>query len=113
VGRVLILEPQSEIRQLVGRVAGRLGHEALTEPPAPLHGIDAIVLEPESLRGLTVAQELRERSPELPIICASIAAPSAKTRALGPVAYLLKPFTLQDLERALSSALPTQSGDSD
>lgn len=106
MGRILILEPQPEIRQLVGRVAGRLGHQPLTEIPTSLHGVDAVVLEPESLRGLAVAQELRDRSPGLPIICASIAPPSAKTRELGPLAYLLKPFTLQELEHALSSALP-------
>src|SRR5439155_21980715 len=38
VGRILILEPQPEIRQLVGRVAGRLGHQPLTEIPTSLHG---------------------------------------------------------------------------
>ena len=44
VGRILILEPQPEIRELVGHVARRLGHETVTEVPARLDSIDAVVI---------------------------------------------------------------------
>ena len=109
VGRVLILEPQPEIRDLVGLVAARLGHEVLTELPTPTRSLDVVVVESESFRGFLAAQVLRERFPDLPIICASIAPPSARTAELRPLAYLQKPFTLGELERALTRALPASS----
>jgi hypothetical protein len=109
VGHVLILEPQPEIRDLVGLVAARLGHEVLTEVPTPTRSLDVVVVEPESFRGFLAAQVLRERFPDLPIICASIAPPSARTAELRPLAYLQKPFTLGELERALTRALPVSS----
>ena len=109
VGRVLILEPQPEIRDLVGLVAARLGHEVLTELPTPTRSLDVVVVESESFRGFLAAQVLRERFPDLPIICASIAPPSARTAELRPLAYLQKPFTLGQLERELTRALPASS----
>jgi CheY-like chemotaxis protein len=105
VGRILILEPQPEIRELVRRVAARLGHETVLEIPSEQPEIDAVVVEPESYRALTVAQQLRESSQELPIICASIAPPNDRTRKLRPVAHLQKPFTLGELQRVLAAAV--------
>jgi hypothetical protein len=109
VGCLLILEPQPEIRDLIALVARRLGHEPLTEVTTPARDIDAVVLEPESFRALLAALKLRERSPELPIICASIAPPSAKTAGLSPLAYLQKPFALGELECASTRALPAST----
>jgi CheY-like chemotaxis protein len=106
---VLVLEPQPEIRDLVALVARRLGHDAITEVPPAAAEVDVVVVEPESFRGLLAAKVLRERFPELPIICASIAPPSGKTAELRPVAYLQKPFALGELERALTRALPASS----
>jgi hypothetical protein len=111
VGCVLVLEPQPEIRDLVGLVASRLGHEVLTEVPTPARSLDVVVVEPESFRGLLAAQLLRERFPDLPIICASIAPPSGKTAELRPLAYLQKPFTLGELKRELARAVPASSSD--
>jgi len=42
VGCVLVLEPQPEIRDLVGLVAGRLGHEVLIEIPTPARSLDVV-----------------------------------------------------------------------
>jgi hypothetical protein len=42
----------------------------------------------------------------LPIICTSVLPPSSASQALGPVAHLLKPFRLFELEAAISAALP-------
>lgn len=111
VGCILILEPQPEIRELVRRVAARLGHEAVTEVPLQQPEIDAVVVEPEGYRGLTLAQQLRDRSSDLPIICTSIAPPNDRTRDLHPVAHLQKPFTLEELQRVLSDAVPAASVD--
>jgi CheY-like chemotaxis protein len=105
VGRILILESQPEIRELVERVAERLGHEAVTDEPADGVRIDAVVLEPEGRQALELATRLRSREPNLPMICTSIAPPTPQTRALEPCAHLLKPYTLRDLSQALSSAV--------
>lgn len=109
VGAVLVLEPQPEIRELVGLVASRLGHEVLTEVPPPTRAVDLVVVEPEGFRSFLTAQVLRERFPKLPIICASIAPPSSKSAELRPVAYLQKPFTLGELKRELTRAMPASS----
>jgi CheY-like chemotaxis protein len=64
MARVLILEPDAEVRELIGRVVSRLGHEALApaRPPrrAPA-GIEAIILEPDWPAGLELARALRAR----------------------------------------------------
>jgi len=49
--------------------------------------------------------KLRRRLEGLPIICTSIEPPNNATKALGPVAYLLKPFRLGELETAIAAAL--------
>jgi two-component SAPR family response regulator len=109
VGCVLILEPDPEVRDLVALVANRVGLDAVSEVPTPSLSIDVVVLEPESFRGVLTAQVLRERFPKLPIICVSIAPPSPKTAELRPLEYLQKPFTLGELKRALTRAVPASS----
>lgn len=106
MGRILVLEPEPEIRELVERVAGRLGHEAVTEESLDGQRIDAIVVEPEGGRGLELARQLRTSAPDVPVICTSIAPPTPATRALEPRAHLIKPYALRDLSEALSSVLP-------
>jgi len=64
-----------------------------------------LILEPASADGLALAERLRRRLGELPIICTSIRPPSAVTETLRPAAYLVKPFRLAELEAALASAL--------
>ena len=109
VGRILILEPEPEIRELLMHVAARLGHDAVTNA-AELHGdIDAVVLEPQSSRGLARAEQIRRRFPDVPIVCTSILPPSRATRELRPVAHLVKPFALDELERVLARALDAAS----
>jgi CheY-like chemotaxis protein len=68
-----------------------------------------VVVEPEGYRAGTLAQELRDRSPDFPIICTSIAPPNDRTRELRPVAHLQKPFTLEELQRALGAAVQAPS----
>jgi hypothetical protein len=106
VGCVLVLEPDPEVRELVTLVAARLGLDAVVDVPTPSLGIDVVVVELESFRPFLAVQVLRRRFPELPIICASVAPPSDKTAELRPLAYLQKPFALEELKRALTRALP-------
>ena len=111
MGCVLVLEPDPEVRELIQLVATRVGLDAVTEVPTPSGSVDVVVLEPESFRGFLTAQVLRERFPSLPIICASIAPPGPRTAELRPLAYLQKPFALNDLQHALRRALPASSSD--
>ncbi len=64
-----------------------------------------MILEPVSADGLAAAAGLRRRLEDLPIICASIEPPSALTKALAPIAHLIKPFRLGELEAAIDAAL--------
>jgi hypothetical protein len=104
VGRILILEPEPELRDLFARVARRLGHESVTD--AASESVDAVLVEPENARTYAAARQLHERFPDVPVICASIAMASGDVRReLEPRRYLLKPFAVTELERALSEAL--------
>jgi hypothetical protein len=42
---------------------------------------------------------------DTPIVCASIELPDAGSRRLAPIAYLVKPFALPDLQHAIARAL--------
>ena len=65
-----------------------------------------MLLEPTSHPGLRQAWSLRERFPQLPILCVSIEAPTEESRPLHPVAHVMKPFRRSQLEQALDLALP-------
>jgi CheY-like chemotaxis protein len=106
MARILISEPHPDLRVLLEAVVRRAGHEPvghgeLTSDDAPA----VMILEPASADGLAAAAGLRCRLEDLPIICASIYPPSDQSSALGPVAHLIKPFRLRELEAAIVSAL--------
>lgn len=106
MARILISEPHPDLRILLEAIVRRTGHDPvghgeLTEDDTPA----AMILEPASAAGVAAAARLRRRFEDLPIICTSIFPPSADTRALAPVAYLVKPFRLAELEAAIVSAL--------
>lgn len=103
---VLIFEPHPEVRELLARIVRRLGHVALVDdgrPVAEWERVDAVLVEPASEGSLETIAPLRERGASF--VCVSIYPPSAQATALSPVAYLQKPFSLVDLERALVAAL--------
>ena len=106
MARILIHEPHPDVRVLLEAIVRRAGHEPvghgeLTNGDAP----ELLILEPASAEGLAAAAKLRRRLEDLPIICASIEPPTVVTKALDPVAHLMKPFRLGELESAISSAL--------
>ena len=105
MARILICEPHDDISALLELVVRRLGHE-----PVPFVGgdvdhilIDAAVVEPGEAAALRVARGLRGRG--VPVLFTSIYPPDADVLALEPAAYLVKPFPLYALERALQQAL--------
>ena len=106
MARILISEPHPDLRVLIEAVVRRTGNEPVGQ--RELIGGDApaaMILEPASADDLAAASQLRRRLEDLPIICASIFPPTDESSALGPVAHLIKPFRLRELEAAIVSAL--------
>lgn len=107
MARVLICEPHGDIGALLELVVRRLGHEPITYDEdactADLSAFDAAVIEPGDERGMRLARALRGTN--VPVLFTSIYPAENDVLALEPVAYLVKPFPLYALERALVSAL--------
>jgi hypothetical protein len=101
---VLICEPHPEVRELLRRIVVRLGHEPVLDDDE-LGAVDAIVVEPAHTPCIERAQAFRAVGKDVPVICASIDVPNGGTRRLEPVAHLVKPFALPDIEAALTRAL--------
>jgi DNA-binding response OmpR family regulator len=106
--KVLVCEPHAEVRALLGHVVERLGHEAVY--PTGRGGalvavdVDVLLLEPADPTARVAADSLRARDEALPIVCVSIDPEAEQVAYLRPLAYLVKPFGLADLERALCAA---------
>ena len=109
MARVLICEPHDDIRALLELVVRRLGHEPETyRGPSVEHlGVDVAVIEPGEREGVRLAENLRAQN--VPVLFTSIYPPTDELLALAPSAYLVKPFPLYSLERALEQALAPAS----
>jgi DNA-binding response OmpR family regulator len=107
VARVLICEPHADISALLELVVRRLGHEPVLCPGGDVGHIpvDAAVIEPGDDVGLQLARDLRAQN--VPMLFTSIYGPDKEVLALAPAAYLVKPFPLYALERALATTLAT------
>ena len=106
MARILIVEPHADLRTLLGLVVRRLGHEPVVrgsgvDDPADL---DAGVIEVGDGSGLLAARRLRELG--RPVVLTGVVPADGEARAIGAVAYLVKPFPLHRLESALEAALP-------
>ena len=105
MARVLICEPHEDIAALLELVVRRLGHEpVLSMAGEEVHGpVDVAVIEPGEPVGMSLARSLRNQG--VPVLFTSIYPPENEALALAPAAYLVKPFPLYALERALETAL--------
>ena len=105
MARVLICEPHDDISALLELVVRRLGHEPVAYVGGDIEhiGVDAAVIEPGETSALQVARSLRGRN--VPVLFTSIYPADAAVLELEPAAYLVKPFPLYALERALEAAL--------
>ena len=113
--RVLVLEPYEGIREVIEAVVRLLGHEPVAAEPgvplADLQPLHAAVIEPAAPAAPKLLEALLEEDPQFPIIYVSIVAGELEMLAVEPVAYLLKPFAVSDLSRALERALDTADDD--
>jgi CheY-like chemotaxis protein len=106
MARILIVEPHADLRTLLDLVVRRLGHEPVVQGPGegdPVD-LDAGVIEVGDGSGLLAARRLRELG--RPVVLMGVVPAGDEARAIAPAAYLVKPFPLHRLERALSAALP-------
>ena len=105
---MLISENSADVCQLLVTGVARMGHESVA-----VHSIDrglveradVLLVEPGDGRSYLLAERVRSKRMDLPIICISIYPPSAKSRLLQPVAHLVKPITLAGLRTAIETAL--------
>ena len=106
MAHILISEPHPDLKLLFEAVVRRTGHEPIGSGELDNGDTPAVmILEPASVEGRAAAARLRGRFGDLPIICTSIYPPNAETRALEPVAFLIKPFRLSELAGAIEIAL--------
>jgi CheY-like chemotaxis protein len=108
MARIVILEPDSQVRELIVDVARRLGHVPVAYDPALAAEIgagDVVVVEPGDADALEAALALRRRLPALPMVCVSIYRKAPSAAALRPIAYVRKPFLIAELEQALNRAV--------
>ena len=105
MARILIFEPHGDIRTLLEIVVTRLGHEPVVcdAPEEDLTPVDAAVIEPGEGDGISLAQRLRKRG--VPVIFTSIFPAGPEAIDLAPSAYLVKPYALYLLEKALADAV--------
>jgi hypothetical protein len=105
VARIAILEPAPEVRALFARLVTRLGHEAVLPEEAVPDDVDLMIVEPVSAPDVERALEALRARRELIVICASIVPRAPAAAKLHPHSYLVKPFALDSLGAAITSAL--------
>ncbi len=95
--RVLVCEPDPDIRRLLELTVTRLGHEPVTQGDA-----DVVLMEP----ACPLAQSaLRRFARRIPVVCLSIHPREAGFEPPDTVAYLMKPIKKARLAAALSGVL--------
>lgn len=105
MARVLIGDPDPEIRELLQRIVAGMGHAPVDPGDEHAETPDLLLVEPGDPPMLDLAIRLRERNPGIPVVCVSIFPPGPGALALRPAAYLLKPFALAGLQRAIEDAV--------
>lgn len=108
MARILLSESDPGVQGFLEAVLVRGGHETLVisgRPDSDLPAGDLLVAEPAYGDGLRHAWVLRGRDESLGIVFVSILPPESALLALSPAAYLVKPFPIAALERAVGAAL--------
>ena len=96
--RILIAEPNADVRSLLEVLVRRLGFEPVAATPA-----DAVLLEPGWEHARATVAGLGDEAP--PVVCLSIYPREDGLEPPGSVAYLVKPASRAELGAALRGAL--------
>lgn len=102
---ILISEPHFEVRELLERVVEAMGYTALVDEPEHTDAIDVMLIEPGSEQALARARRIREARPDVPVVCVSIYPPELESDLLCPAAYLVKPFSVAELQEVLRTVV--------
>ena len=104
---ILLSEADPDVRRLLVVLLERIGHTAIVldggidVPPSA----DLLVLEPSSAIRLNQARVARELDPTLPIVSVSALPAAGRFLTRGPLSYLPKPFTFEQLHTTIEAAL--------
>jgi len=99
--RVLIAEPDQDVRELLELTVRRLGYETAA---ADEHAnVDALLLEPGCAMGRSVLRRFGADAP--PVVCLSIYPREEGLEPAASVAYLVKPASSTQIAAALRVAL--------
>lgn len=116
---VLVLDDDPLVRKIVGSALEVLGHEpivaqaseeALAYARDPVRPLSCTLLDltMPSASGIEIAHQLRAHRPGLPVIIMSGFGESkvaSRLKGVGSTGFLAKPFTIDELERALCSVM--------
>lgn len=104
----MICEPSDDVRHLLELFVRRFGHEPVlcgSTWSGDLSEVEVVLLDPTSAKAASVVWAVQHASPTLPVICVSVY-PRTNQVAVPPCsAYLEKPFTFDELTRAVGAAL--------
>jgi len=100
--RVLIAEPDADVRAFLELTVRRLGYEVVAEGD----DADAVLLEPGCAVGRSVVRRLGADAP--PVVCLSIYPREDGLEPPASVAYLTKPATSHQIGNALRGAVAVQ-----
>ena len=104
---VLVCEADPDVRRLLAVLVGRMGHTAIVLGPdvaAPPRA-DLMLLEPESPACLEHARAVRTALPDLPVISLNLVPEGGDFLFEGPLEYLQKPFTVEQLRAVVQRTL--------
>ncbi len=107
MARILVAEPDPDALALIQRAVAAAGHEAvLYRPGSELPEVDVMLFEPGmGQRVIALAKVLASATPPVPVVVVSIQPPELSVHELRPVAYVLKPFSLDELRAAVEKAV--------
>lgn len=116
---LLFVDDEEPIVQVAVRILERLGYEVTAAQSSPealeifirdSHAFDVVITDQTmpGMTGIALVEELKKVRSDIPVILCSGRAdlmPSHQTRKLGIAAYVTKPFSSEELAKALQSVL--------
>ena len=114
MGRVLLVEDDEFIRETLAELLGATGHVVLQAADAPsalatlaAHPVDVLVTDVglPKVSGIELARDALACRPGLAVIFATGDPAGPAKAGLTPAAVLVKPFSPEDLELAVTNAL--------